>query len=73
MYIYLLKQTSQASFDNNEAFVVRAKNFTEAREIASKACGDEGPHLWLDKNRSSCKRVNPVGKSELILNSYKSG
>lgn len=45
MYVYLLKQISQASFDSNEAFVVRAKNFTEAREIASKACGDEGPHL----------------------------
>lgn len=49
--------------------VVRAACETCARSVAAGEAGAEGPAVWRDPNRSTCKRVNEDGKSGVVLRS----
>jgi len=69
--IYYLHQTRPGDFAENEttALVVRAACETCARSVAAGEAGAEGPAVWRDPERSTCKRVNEDGKSGVVLRS----
>lgn len=70
--IYLLQMTPQGPFEqmhNTTALVVRAACETCARSVAAGEAGAEGPAVWRDPERSTCKRVNEDGKSGVVLRS----
>ena len=49
--------------------VIRAACETCARSVAAGEAKAEGPAVWRDPNRSTCKRVNEDGKSGVVLRS----
>lgn len=51
------------------AMVVRAACETCARSVAAGEAGGEGPAVWRDPERSTCKRVHESGKSGVVLRS----
>lgn len=51
------------------SLVVRAACETCARSVAAGEAGAEGPAVWRDPERSTCKRVNEDGKSGVVLRS----
>lgn len=65
--IYLLQETDWAT--PRTALVVRAACETCARSVAAGEAGAEGPAVWRDPERSTCKRVNEDGKSGVVLRS----
>ena len=65
--IYLLVQL--ANLHGTERMVVRAACETCARSVAAREAGAEGPAVWRDPTRSTCKRVNEDGKSGIVLRS----
>lgn len=72
--IYLLQQTQSpmgagGPTGQTEALVVRAACETCARSVAAGEAGAEGPAVWRDPERSTCKRVNEDGKSGVVLRS----
>lgn len=71
--IYLLQQgPADALFGGagwNTAMVVRAACETCARGVAAGAAGAEGPAVWRDPERSTCKRVKEDGISGVVLRS----
>ena len=68
--IYLLEQTDpDLAFFTTHALVVRAACETCARSVAAGEAGAEGPAVWRDPERSTCKRVNEDGKSGVVLRS----
>lgn len=69
--IYLLTMLNP-SLDwqgQTNALVVRAACEPCARSVAAGECGTEGPAVWRDPERSTCKRVNEDGKSGVVLRS----
>lgn len=70
--IYLLRMNefaSDAPAGFNVAMVVRAACETCARSVAAGEAGAEGPAVWRDPERSTCKRVHESGKSGVVLRS----
>lgn len=69
--IYLLQQTDTRFYTSAQtnALVVRAACETCARSVAAGEAGTEGPAVWRDPERSTCKRVNEDGKSGVVLRS----
>lgn len=71
--IYLLEQTDPNGFPHARfqtlALVVRAACETCARSVAAGEAGAEGPAVWRDPERSTCKRVNEDGISGVVLRS----
>jgi len=65
--IYLLEQMYEGC--GTGALVVRAACETCARSVAAGEAGSEGPAVWRDPERSTCKRVNEDGKSGVVLRS----
>lgn len=59
-YIYVLerKDPDPRVVDVVNGFVLVARHNKHARKMASAACGDEGPDVWLDKKHSTCR---PIG------------
>lgn len=67
--IYLLQRTGPLHGGGFSAMVVRAACEPCARSVAAGECGPEGPAVWRDPQRSTCKRVNEDGKSGIVLRS----
>lgn len=68
--IYLLQQLNADQVPTvTLALVVRAACEPCARSVAASECGNEGPAVWRDPQRSTCKRVNEDGKSGIVLRS----
>lgn len=72
--IYLLQHPELPSLGDRlkgytRALVVRAACETCARSVAAGEAGAEGPAVWRDPERSTCKRVNEDGKSGVVLRS----
>ena len=75
MKLYLLTSVDtlgQATYDVAKGFVVRASNSREARILAAKDCGDEGPDVWTDAARSTCRQLKAEGASKVILRDFQS-
>lgn len=66
--IYLLQRSAMLPGQTG-ALVVRAACETCARSVAAGECCSEGPAVWRDPERSTCKRVNEDGKSGVVLRS----
>lgn len=63
-----------AIYDCNNGFIVRAKDASEARKIASeRSFGDEGSACWTDSKRSSCEKLSARGKPGIILTDFHAG
>ena len=71
MKLFLLSR-SNYTWDEYDAFVVRAENEEEARELASKENTFEAVH-WLDKTVSTCEEIKIKGDKEIILSSFNAG
>lgn len=75
-HIYLLTVDDDLEpLDCNVAlgFVVRAETPEEARELASKDCGDEGPEVWFDSSKSTIEVVGTCDggqRSEVLLRDF---
>lgn len=69
--IYLLQLGLNVEYreGGTRALVVRAACETCARSVAAGEAGAEGPAVWRDPERSTCKRVNEDGKSGVVLRS----
>lgn len=62
------------SWDCAYGFVVRAESEREARELASKECGDEGPDSWTDSCFSSCEVISASdGDAEVLMTDFLAG
>ena len=80
--LFLLKPTEDSRlrsdspwdpwYDKAFAFVVRAADESEARELASEDCGDEGREVWLDSTITSCDVLDSNGPSHVICRDYAS-
>lgn len=59
MKIYELTAVYQKQFgdDCNQLVIVKAKSSSQARELAAKEAGLEGPDVWLDSEKTICKRL----------------
>ena len=73
MKLFLLTRDNY-TWDEYDAFVIRAKNEDEARKLAAKE-GErsfESVH-WLDKTVSTCEEIKIKGDKEIILSSFNAG
>lgn len=59
-------------YDKAFGFVVRAATAEVAREIASRAAGDEGGAVWLDRSRSACVEITYEGSPQIVLRDFRS-
>jgi hypothetical protein len=52
--LYLVTRTDRTgpTYDSYWGFVVAAADIPKARIMCAAACGDEGPDLWADPERS---------------------
>jgi len=67
MKLYLLERIGDVPRDETAGIVVRAKNATAARLLASReALGDEST-IFKDAARSTCDRLHEDGESCAIL------
>ena len=74
MKLWLLRPKKNIPFfDVVEGFVIRAETERNARKMASKACGDEGPGLWKLKTLSTCVELTSNGPEEIIVRNFNSG
>lgn len=77
--LYLLTQRKpckSSRYDKAQGFVIAAKNTTQARELASQDCGDEGPKYWLDPKQSRISRIATSSKYQsprIVLGSFLNG
>ena len=54
-------------YDKCFAMVVIAGSEQEAREMASKACQDEGSIAWLENHYSVCRELKRTDKKEIVV------
>lgn len=79
MQLWLLKPINDEEqpwayrYDLAHGFVVRATSPSKARVYASLHCGDEGPEVWKDTNKTSCKVLGTEGPPGMILRDYNAG
>ena len=78
MRLYLLQRLDGADYDENNAFVIRAKHSKEARKIASEQPGDENcvtkRSPWLQPTLSSCTMLNIASdKPGVVLRDFHAG
>ena len=72
--LWVLKRIeSRPVYDCSDGFVIRAVDAAEARLMASKKAGDEGPDAWLSSDRSSCDELLQSGQAEVILIDFHAG
>lgn len=74
--LWLLKRNEydQAPiYDCVDGIVVRAETATDARTIAAGACGDEGPDVWFDHDKTTCVELLQSGDKGAILIDYHAG
>lgn len=67
------KVINYPTYDTMEALVVRAKNPKQAREFASKVCGDEGKEIWLNDELSECKFLSRDGAAGVVVRDFNAG
>lgn len=73
MRLWLLVRDDASGYDIATEAVVRALDEGQARWIASENCGDEGPNVWLDPQRTSCVQLAHEGEAGLIIQATKDG
>lgn len=73
MKLWLLMRLDEIGYDETSAVVVRAKNKSEARRMASTAARDEGPSVWMDSDLTSCEEISMEGGPGVILSQSKDG
>ncbi len=60
--------------DYRDGFVIRARNETQARKLASGSCGGEGAEVWLNCEKSVCETILTKDvKAGIILSSFNAG
>jgi hypothetical protein len=72
MNFYLLKLKHNNDYDTVQAQIVRANDENEARRLANRNVGDEGP-VWENPDEVSCKVLDLNGPPEVVLTDYKAG
>lgn len=74
MRLYLVK-TKIFGYDEYDAWVVRAKNPQQARQLAEEKCGasDTSKGTFLDVSKSTCEVISPNGSAARILGSFNAG
>ncbi|QUH01431.1 hypothetical protein HUO13_11970 [Saccharopolyspora erythraea] len=66
MFIYHLTRRGYDNGPTHDAadeFAVVANDESEARRLAARDCGDEGPGIWRDSIASACVLVGTVTAS----------
>jgi hypothetical protein len=71
--LFVLTLVVQNCYDGMESCAVVAYDEGEARALASKAHGDEGPDVWLDVKRSSCKMIDMHSSSRVLIRDVMEG
>jgi len=72
MKLYILKAVEGVEdfnpwLDKSFGHLVRAENEENARDIASKRCGDEGTESWLNKSKTTCEELTINGEEEHLM------
>ena len=71
-YIYIIKTTQSAGWDEYKGHVVIAKNPKEARSLCPY--GTEGQNTWLYKKYSTIQNIGTTHlKSQVVLSSFHAG
>lgn len=75
LVIYIVEQKLGAGYDEVEAFVVAARDATQARRIASEKHQDEGREVWLDSDKTRVRNIGTGFHKEpaILLKSVRSG
>ena len=73
LYLLERKDDDAVRYDEALGLVIRAQSVDQARDLASKNCGDEGPAVWLDANLTTCRKLLESGKSKVILRAMRAG
>ena len=73
MNLYLLTNNISTGYDVMMSTVVRANSYKEARKIASELCCMEGPDIWIDPKKSSCKKLKQDGEEKMIICNFRAG
>ena len=75
MKLWLIQRIDKdsVSYDEYDAFVIRAETEQEVRHIASGKHGDEGGHVWEDSAITSVTELLVEGEAEVILASFNAG
>ena len=70
---WLLGRLDKVHYDEFKGFVVLAPSEESARLIACKSCADEGSHVWMDKDLSSCESMTVQDRDGVVLSSFNAG
>lgn len=54
---HLKRKTDRHERDVVNAFVIVAANGPDARDLAARRAGDEGPKTWTDASLSTCRSI----------------
>ena len=75
MKLFLLRNIEKSKlwepwYDKAFGFVVSAETPKEAREVASKQCGNEGEEAWINDENSTCIELKPSKKKQVIIRDF---
>ena len=73
MAIFLITRTGSVDYEEYRAFVIKAQDEDEARQIASETNGTEGRGQWLNPSFSKCEELKEDGVSEIICSDFNAG
>ena len=74
--IEINNDTNTPNWDIYSEFVICAHSETEARELASQNCGDEGKNVWLLNTLSNVQLISDttnIKQSEIVIGSFHAG
>jgi len=71
MKLWILKTVNDAAYGEYNGFVIRAADSRQARRLANKHAGTGNkPNFWLNPKETTCKRIEPSGEAEILLESF---
>lgn len=73
MKVYFLNRLGELEYDVAEGFIVLADSEKEARALASRQHGDEGPATWTSSKLSTCEEVRLSGEPRVLLRDFYAG
>ncbi len=57
-------------YDKAFGFVVRAETEADARKLVAPRAGQEGEHVWLNYNLTTCVELTQNGPAEIVIRDF---
>jgi hypothetical protein len=70
LFLLELKARPAAMYDITQCVVVRAQTPKRARVLAATKAGDESKEWWMDRTKTSCRRIKEWGPEGIIITDF---